>query len=145
MHAAGGEVVRDNQAIGLLTVKAPANGFVEKVSASKDVAGAARAKPIGHAPAQKKAEKAKRDNVEKENTTTAANKAPAAPKSTAGMDPLDGDLIEPGRELLVTVRPKALLLCVPQPDTDPDLAHDADRARREADAIREAVAAQKTP
>lgn len=37
---------------------------------------------------------------------------------------LDGDLIDPGRHLLVTVRPKALLLCVPQPETDPDLAHD---------------------
>ncbi|MCO8271568.1 diacylglycerol kinase [Actinoplanes sp. TRM 88003] len=56
---------------------------------------------------------------------------------------LDGDLIEPGRELLVTVRPNALLLCVPQPDTDPDLAHDADAAQREADEIRDAVAAQK--
>jgi subtilisin family serine protease len=92
VHAAGGEVVRDNQAIGLLTVKAPATGFVEKVSKSKEIVGAARAKPIGHAPAQHKAEKAKRDNVEKENTTTAANKAPAASGSTAGMDPLDGDL-----------------------------------------------------
>ncbi|MCM4081013.1 diacylglycerol/lipid kinase family protein [Paractinoplanes hotanensis] len=58
---------------------------------------------------------------------------------------LDGDLIDPGRELLVTVRPKALLLCVPQPDTDPDLAHDAGAARREADEIREAVAARKSP
>ncbi|HEX8870571.1 MAG TPA: S8 family serine peptidase [Lentzea sp.] len=91
VHKAGGEVVRDNKAIGVLTVKAPANGFVEQVSASKDVVGAARTKPIGHAPVAK-AEKAKRDNVEKENTTTEAKKAPAASKSTAGMDPLDGDL-----------------------------------------------------
>ncbi|MDI6102743.1 diacylglycerol kinase family protein [Actinoplanes sp. NEAU-A12] len=45
---------------------------------------------------------------------------------------LDGDLIEPGRNLLITVRPRALLLCVPQPATDPDLAHDAARA---ADAL----------
>ena len=49
---------------------------------------------------------------------------------------LDGDLIEPGKQLLVTVRPKALLLCVPQPATDPDLAHDAGAARREADEVR---------
>ncbi len=91
VHAAGGEVVRDNNAIGLLTVKAPATGFVEKVSASNEIVGAARSKPIGHAPAAK-AEKAKRDNVEKENKAERANKAPAAPKSTAGMDPLDGDL-----------------------------------------------------
>ncbi len=52
---------------------------------------------------------------------------------------LDGDLIEPGRQLLVTVRPKALLLCVPQPDTDPDLARNAAAADRAADEIREAA------
>ena len=45
---------------------------------------------------------------------------------------LDGDLITAGKQLLVTVRPKALLLCVPQPATDPDLANDAG-------AVREAV------
>jgi diacylglycerol kinase family enzyme len=49
---------------------------------------------------------------------------------------LDGDLIDPGRDLIVTVRPKALLLCVPQPATDPDLAHDADAVRDEADEVR---------
>jgi YegS/Rv2252/BmrU family lipid kinase len=49
---------------------------------------------------------------------------------------LDGDLIDPGKQLLVTVRPKALLLCVPQPATDPDLAHDAATARREAEEVR---------
>ena len=49
---------------------------------------------------------------------------------------LDGDLIAPGRDLLVIVRPQALLLCVPQPATDPDLAHDADAARAEADELR---------
>jgi len=49
---------------------------------------------------------------------------------------LDGDLIDPGRDLIVTVRPKALLLCVPQPATAPDLAHDAGAARHEADEIR---------
>jgi diacylglycerol kinase family enzyme len=49
---------------------------------------------------------------------------------------LDGDLIEPSKELLVTVRPKALLLCVAQPDTDPDLAHDAAAADRRAERLR---------
>ncbi|MFC7278493.1 diacylglycerol/lipid kinase family protein [Paractinoplanes rhizophilus] len=49
---------------------------------------------------------------------------------------LDGDLIDPGKHLLVTVRPEALLLCVPQPATDPDLAHDAGAVRREADEVR---------
>lgn len=57
---------------------------------------------------------------------------------------LDGDLIEPGKNLLVTVRPQALLLCVPQPETDPDLAHDAAAAHREADEVREAVGTRKS-
>lgn len=35
---------------------------------------------------------------------------------------LDGDVIEPGRGLAVRVRPRALLLCVPEPDEDKDLA-----------------------
>jgi diacylglycerol kinase family enzyme len=39
---------------------------------------------------------------------------------------LDGDVISPGRTLRVTVRPRALWLCVPQPATEPDLAVDAD-------------------
>jgi subtilisin family serine protease len=91
VEAAGGEVVRSNDAVGLLTVKAPANGFAEKVSASSAIVGAARTKPIGHAPAAK-AEKVKQDNVEKENKGEKPNKAPAQQGSTAGMDPLDGDL-----------------------------------------------------
>ncbi|GIE94895.1 sphingosine kinase [Paractinoplanes rishiriensis] len=35
---------------------------------------------------------------------------------------LDGDPIESGKQLLVTVRPQALLLCVPCPTTDPGVA-----------------------
>jgi YegS/Rv2252/BmrU family lipid kinase len=50
---------------------------------------------------------------------------------------LDGDLIDPGKQLLVTVRPQALLLCVPQPETDPDLANDVTAADRAASGIRE--------
>lgn len=41
---------------------------------------------------------------------------------------LDGDLIEPGRALKISVKPGALLLCVPLPDADPDLAYDAKAA-----------------
>lgn len=50
---------------------------------------------------------------------------------------LDGDTIEPGKELLISVRPKALELCVPRPETDPDLAHDADAVARDAEEIRQ--------
>ena len=38
---------------------------------------------------------------------------------------LDGDLIEPHRALKVSLRPQALLLCVPQPQDSPDLAEGA--------------------
>ncbi|WP_433295668.1 diacylglycerol/lipid kinase family protein [Actinoplanes sp. CA-030573] len=41
---------------------------------------------------------------------------------------LDGDLIEPGRALKISIKPRALLLCVPLPDGDPDLAYDAKAA-----------------
>ena len=52
---------------------------------------------------------------------------------------LDGDLIEPGRSMRIRVRHKALLLCVPQPDADPDLAYDADAAARSAERVRSAA------
>jgi diacylglycerol kinase family enzyme len=55
---------------------------------------------------------------------------------------LDGDLIEPDRRLLVTVRPRALTLCVPLPAGDPDLAYDSAAASRAADEVRQAAAGQ---
>ena len=42
---------------------------------------------------------------------------------------LDGDVISPGRALSITVRPAALLLCVPQPEDSPDLAEGAPGTR----------------
>ena len=38
---------------------------------------------------------------------------------------LDGDLIDPGKRMKIHVKHRALLLCVPQPDSDPDLAYDS--------------------
>lgn len=38
---------------------------------------------------------------------------------------LDGDAIAPGRTLTVTLRPRALVLCVPQPERSPDIAEGA--------------------
>jgi len=38
---------------------------------------------------------------------------------------LDGDLIDPAREMRIRVRPAALTLCVPQPAESPDLAEGA--------------------
>ena len=48
---------------------------------------------------------------------------------------LDGDLIEPGATLRVTVQPAALLLCVPRPADDPDLSVDAGAAARRGAAL----------
>jgi diacylglycerol kinase family enzyme len=47
---------------------------------------------------------------------------------------LDGDLIDPGRTLKIGLKRRALLLCVPQPEGDPDLAYDAAAAADEAQA-----------
>jgi YegS/Rv2252/BmrU family lipid kinase len=55
---------------------------------------------------------------------------------------LDGDLIESGRQLLITIRPKALLLCVPRPEDDADLTHDVTAADRPAGKVRDAADAQ---
>ncbi|MBU2666286.1 diacylglycerol kinase [Actinoplanes bogorensis] len=52
---------------------------------------------------------------------------------------LDGDLIDPGRQLKITVKPKALLLSVPRPEGDPDLAYDVSVAAEAAEEIREAA------
>ncbi|WP_306215957.1 diacylglycerol/lipid kinase family protein [Actinoplanes sp. RD1] len=52
---------------------------------------------------------------------------------------LDGDLIEPGKSMSIGVRHRALLLCVPQPDGDPDLAYDASAAERAAEGVRAAA------
>jgi diacylglycerol kinase family enzyme len=52
---------------------------------------------------------------------------------------LDGDLIESGRVLKIHIKPRALLLCVPLPDGDPDLAYDAGAAAKAAEKLREAA------
>ncbi|KAA2261350.1 S8 family serine peptidase [Solihabitans fulvus] len=92
IRAAGGRITKENTAVGVLTVTAPATGFIEAVSASPAVVGAAHLRPIGHTPADAAGRPAK-DAVERENTT-APNPAPAraAEASKAGADPLDGQL-----------------------------------------------------
>ncbi|BCY11434.1 diacylglycerol kinase family protein [Actinoplanes sp. L3-i22] len=81
----------------------------------------------------------RRSSVPRMETFTAATVAIRSSRPQPRQ--LDGDLIDPGTELLVTVRPKALLLCVPRPETDPDLAHDAKAVARDADGIRQATSA----
>jgi diacylglycerol kinase family enzyme len=50
---------------------------------------------------------------------------------------LDGDVIEPGRTLQVQVRPEAVWLCVPQPESAPDLADDARAASERGETLLE--------
>ena len=94
IRAAGGEVTRENDAVGVLTVKAPASGFIERVSASDEVLGAARVKPVGHSPAKPNVaqEQAKRAEVEAENKTETPNASPAQAKDASALDPLDANL-----------------------------------------------------
>jgi subtilisin family serine protease len=97
INAAGGRVTRENTAVGVLTVQAPANGFVQRVSSSAAVFGAAPTRPVGHSPDAGKATpsdvEAQRDAVEKENRSAGQRgTAPKAAPATAGLDPLDGDL-----------------------------------------------------
>ncbi|GHF45473.1 serine protease [Amycolatopsis bartoniae] len=84
---AGGTVLHTNSAVGLITASAPANGFVERVSANRAVYGAAKATSIGKAPEDKAT--AKPDVAEKERGS--AKKKPSVQKPV-GTDPLDDQL-----------------------------------------------------
>src|SRR5262245_54831924 len=50
VSAAGGTVIEQNAEVGTLTVQASATGFVQQVSASPAIYGAAHARPIGRVP-----------------------------------------------------------------------------------------------
>ena len=52
---------------------------------------------------------------------------------------LDGDLIEPGKSMRVQIKPKALLLCVPRPASDPELTYDVSATREAAKGVRAAA------
>jgi subtilisin family serine protease len=84
VKAAGGTVVKRNDAVGLLTATAPANGFTERLAQAHAVFSASRSRVIGQTPSGKIT--AHRDAIEKEGSQKAApNKAP----KPVGTDPLD--------------------------------------------------------
>ena len=95
VSAAGGTVVKENAALGTLTVRAPAEGFVEQVSASQAVFGAVHMRPIGRLPnATPPAAAAKhpRDQVETEhNANPNAGPRRDTRRTPVGLDPLDAD------------------------------------------------------
>ena len=95
VSAAGGTVIKQNAEVGTLTVQAPAAGFVQQVSASPAIYGAAHTRPIGRMPdAAPAAGTARhlRDVVETEHNAN-VSLAPQLDASLApvGLDPLDAD------------------------------------------------------
>ena len=95
VSASGGTVIKQNAEVGTLTVQAPAAGFVQQVSASPAIYGAAHTRPIGRMPdAAPAAGTARhlRDVVETEHNAN-VSLAPQLDASLApvGLDPLDAD------------------------------------------------------
>ncbi len=91
ISAAGGTIIARNAAIGTYKVTAPADGFILDVSASKAVLGATYAqRAIGEIPDAKPVKAA--DPEVEQLIKTKAGVAFKGGDSTAGMDPLDGQL-----------------------------------------------------
>ncbi|HEU5469964.1 MAG TPA: S8 family serine peptidase [Actinophytocola sp.] len=133
VKASGGTVVKTNRAAGLLTVKAPENGFTARLATAPAVEVAAKAKVIGRAPALRQAP---RTEVEKENKSGAAGAAKKAQRAAAGMDPLDNllwGLTSVRSDLARTKQPGDRRVKVGVIDTGidgnhPDIAPNFDRA-----------------
>ncbi|GAA3082178.1 S8 family serine peptidase [Pseudonocardia yunnanensis] len=85
VQAAGGQVLRENAAVGALVVQAPATGFVEAVTADDAVFGAVRARVVGAAPPAHTAQAAS-------SPAAAPAVTAAATQGPAGLDPLDTQL-----------------------------------------------------
>ena len=95
VSAAGGTVIKQNAEVGTLTAQAPSVGFVQQVSASPAIYGAAHTRPIGRVPdAVPGAGAARhlRDVVETEHNPS-VSLAPQLDASLApvGLDPLDAN------------------------------------------------------
>jgi len=95
VSAAGGTVIKQNAEVGTLTAQAPSAGFVQQVSTSPAIYGAAHARPIGRVPDSAPAAGAARhlrDVVETEHNPN-VSLAPQLDASLApvGLDPLDAN------------------------------------------------------
>nr|BFE56168.1 S8 family serine peptidase [Dactylosporangium thailandense] len=84
---AGGKVTGGTSDVGMFTVLAPQNGFVEKAANAAALVGATRKTVIGHAPKKEQA-----GDVEREAQQAAAKRGGGNKPATAGMDPLDDKL-----------------------------------------------------
>lgn len=94
---AGGRVVKTNKAVGLLTVRAPENGFTTRVGQEDAVYGTSRARSIGYSPQRDEAAAQRRD-VEKEHRTGAVKEGKSTSRAAkkgskrSAMDPMDDQL-----------------------------------------------------
>ncbi|WP_432995329.1 S8 family serine peptidase [Dactylosporangium sp. CA-233914] len=86
---AGGKVVGSNDAVGMYTVLAPQNGFIEKAGSQARLVGATHKVAIGKAPRKERPGNAER---EAQQAAKAAKKGGGTKPATAGMDPLDDKL-----------------------------------------------------
>jgi subtilisin family serine protease len=84
VEAAGGQIVSENAAIGVATVRSARSDFKERVDDQAALVGAAGNEAIGHAPP---ADRPKVDEVEALGTARAGGKKPRAPR---GVEPLSG-------------------------------------------------------
>ncbi|MCE7008653.1 S8 family serine peptidase [Kibdelosporangium philippinense] len=89
VKAAGGVVTERNDAVGLLTARAPENGFTERLSRDGTVLTAAKVQSIGQLPSAKK-KKAKDNAIEQDRGN--GNKTQNQAKTPVGLDPLDSQL-----------------------------------------------------
>ncbi|GAA3453747.1 S8 family serine peptidase [Dactylosporangium matsuzakiense] len=86
---AGGKVVGSNDAVGMYTVQAPQNGFVEKAGTSSQLVGATHKAAIGKAPKKEQPGAVER---EAQQAARSAKRGGGNKPATAGMDPLDDKL-----------------------------------------------------
>jgi lantibiotic leader peptide-processing serine protease len=84
VEAAGGQIVSENAAIGVATVRSGRGDFQERVDDQAALVGAAGNEAIGQAPP---ADRPKQDDVEALGTAPAGGKKPRAPR---GVEPLSG-------------------------------------------------------
>ena len=84
IKAAGGQIVSENAAIGVATVRSGRSDFKARVDGQAALLGAAGNEAIGHAPP---ADRPKGDDVEALGTARAGGKKPRAPR---GVEPLSG-------------------------------------------------------
>ena len=124
VEAAGGRIVEENTAVGLATVRA-GEGFVEEVSESDAIYGAAENRSIGRAPAERRKRAVELERLDSERDTA---KAGESDEAAAGDEPLAGrqwdmEAIDADRAGSRRVQPGSKVVRVGVIDTGIDGSH----------------------